>query len=377
MGIHDVPGPKILILTVAHGASHLRLAHSLRKALVKIRPSLSVEIVNTLEHCTGWFRAYYDSYRIPLKYWPAFWGWIESKQHTHSSTGPGWLYRRGSKPLFRFIQAFRPDAVVATEVGVLELAAMLKRETRAHFLLVGVPTDMDLDRAWAQRDVDFYPVASANVAGQLEAWGVPRTRILPCGVPVDPAFGSLTDRAAVRTSLGLDPDLPVLLVLFGGAGHGRPSRIVAEIKKLRGSLQAVFIAGRNRRLEEDLKYMCVDRPHYRVLGWVDNMPEWMAAADLALGKPGASTLVEAINSRLPLLAFDPLPGNERRACDLIEKWEVGYWIRQPAELAATLERLLAHPAELSRLRANARALARPQAAREAAKAILKGWQSHR
>jgi processive 1,2-diacylglycerol beta-glucosyltransferase len=107
------------------------------------------------------------------------------------------------------------------------------------------------------------------------------------------------------------------------------------------------------------------------------MPEWMAAADLALGKPGASTLVEAINSRLPLLAFDPLPGNERRACDLIEKWEVGYWIRQPAELAATLERLLAHPAELSRLRANARALARPQAAREAAKAILKGWQSHR
>jgi processive 1,2-diacylglycerol beta-glucosyltransferase len=377
METHGVPSPRILILTVTHGASHERLAHSLRKALVEIGPNLTVEVVNALEHCARWFRAYYDSYQIPLKYWPALWGWIENKQHTHSSTGPGWLYRRGAQGLFRFIQEFDPDIVIATEVGVLELAAMLKREARADFFLVAAPSDVDLDRAWAQREVDFYPVALADVAEQLEAWGVPRARILPCGMPIDPTFGSLTDREAVRASLGLNRDLPVLLVLFGGAGFGRPSRLVAEIKKLRESLQLVFIAGRNRRLEEYLKHLCNDRPPYRVVGWVNNMHEWMAAADLALGKPGASTLVEAINSRLPLLAFDPLPGNERRACDLIEKWQVGCWARRPAELAPTIERLLASPTELARLRANTRALARPHAAREAAQAILKGWQSRR
>jgi UDP-N-acetylglucosamine:LPS N-acetylglucosamine transferase len=58
----------------------------------------------------------------------------------------------------------------------------------------------------------------------------------------------------------------------------------------------------------------------------------------------------------------------------IEKWHVGYWMRRPTELAPTIERLLANPAELARLRANTRALARRHAAREA---MLKGWQARR
>ncbi len=112
-----------------------------------------------------------------------------------------------------------------------------------------------------------------------------------------------------------------------------------------------------------------------MLGWVSNMHEWLAAADLLVSKPGAMTVIEALNSALPLLAFDPLPGNERRACHLIEKWEVGYWVRRPADLASTIRRLLADPAELSRLRANARALAQPHAARDAAETILKRWNA--
>ncbi len=203
MGIHDVPGPKILILTVAHGASHQRLAHSLWKALVEIGPTLTVKIVNTLEHCTGWFRAYYDSYRIPLKYWPALWGWIEDKQHRHTSTGPGWLYRRGGQGLFRFLQEFDPDIVIATEVGTCELAAMAKRERHARFYLVGAPTGVDIDRAWAQPEVDLYITMAGDVASQLEVAEVPPAKIVPCGVPIDPAFSSLPDRQQARARLGL------------------------------------------------------------------------------------------------------------------------------------------------------------------------------
>lgn len=362
---------KILILTVPHGASHERLANALRKALIEIQPSLTVEVVNALDHCAPWFRAYYNSYEIPLKYWPALWGWIENIQHKRASTGPVWLYGRGARPLFRFIQAFGPEIVIATEVGVCELAAIMKRETNARFHLVGAPTEVDLDRAWAQREVDLYPVAPGEAVGQLETEGVSPSRILACGTPIDGAFVSTHDKGQVRASLGINPDVPLLLVLFGGAGIGNPRQILAELAKVGAAFQRVFITGRNPRLQEELEQICSGAPQTRVLGWVENIHEWMAAADLALGKPGASTVTEAINTGLPFIAFDPLPGGERRTCEWIEEHQVGFWIRRPAELAPTLTRLLTDGKELQGLRERILPLARPQAAHTAAAWILK------
>ena len=59
----------------------------------------------------------------------------------------------------------------------------------------------------------------------------------------------------------------------------------------------------------ELEQRCQGQPYSRVQGWVSNIHEWMAAADLLLSKPGASTVNEAINAGLPLVAFGPLPGN--------------------------------------------------------------------
>jgi processive 1,2-diacylglycerol beta-glucosyltransferase len=368
--------PKILILTIPHGAAHQRVADALRKALLEIQPELVVEIVNALAHCAPWFRAYYDSYRIPLKYWPALWGWIESRQHRDTATGPAWLYRRGGQGLVRFIQEFRPDIVIATEVGTCELASLCKRESKARFYLVGATAGVDVDRPWAQPEVDLYPIMPGDVAAELEAAGVPRIKILPCGVPIDPSFGSLPDRAGARAHLRLEQDVPLVLVLFGGEGHGRPRRIVAGLERIARPLQAVFITGRNRGLEEAVRRQCQGFPRFRTVGWVNNMHEWLAAADLLVSKPGGMTVTEAINSGVPLLAFEPLPGGERRACDLVEKWQVGYWIKRTDDLAPAIERLLSNPQEIDHLRANARALACPHAAHEAAKSILERWRSH-
>ncbi len=366
--------PKILILTVPHGASHERLASALSKALVEIQPALTIRVVNALEHYTRWFRLYYNSYKIPLKYWPALWGWIESIQHASKSTNPAWLYRRGGEPLSQYIRDFRPDVVIATEVGLCELAALLKRESSSRFYLVAAPTDEDIDRAWVQPEVDLYTVPQGQAHSQLDAAGVPPAKILPCGLPVDPAFDSLPDRAIARARLGLDRDSILLLVLFGGTGMGNCRWLFPGLEKILPPLEVVFIAGKNRQLEQDLTRLIAaseSRSRFRAFGWVNNIHEWMAAADLLVSKPGATTVIEAINASLPLLAVNPLAGGERRIGKQIEKWGVGYSVRFPEVLAPTIERLLANPLELEGLRQNARKLARPRAAHEAAEAILK------
>ena len=361
---------KILILTLPHGAAHQRASKALRAALLEIQPGIAVEVVDALGRCTPWFRAYYNSYLIPLRYWPSLWGWIESVQHQSPSTGPGWLYRWGARPLFRFIRDFDPDVVVATEVGLCELASMHKRTSTARFRLAGLEL-MDFNQAWVQPEVDLYLCTHQDLAAELATAGAPASKIVTTGQPLDPIFCRLPEREGVRARLGVDSDSPLLLILFGGAGFGRPRLILSELTKLRHTLQVVVITGRNMRMEKEARALCQGIPRSKVLGWVDNMHEWMVAADLMVGKPGGATLAEGFACGLPMLAVDPLPGNEQRTCQWIEKWGSGVWIKSPAELAPTIGRLLARREELDSLRARARALARPRAAYDAAEAILK------
>ncbi len=368
--------PRILIFTIPHGAAHTRIAHALRQALLATDPNLTVEVIDMLAHTKRWFRAYYNSYEIPLKYWPSLWAWIERQQHQGNSTGPGWIYREGSRPLAELVERQNPDIVVATETGICEILAMIKRRDSATFYFVGVD-GIDADRAWAQPEVDLYTVAPDPVVGQLEAAGVPTAKIVPCGMLIDPAFGKLPDRLTARQRLGVDPDLPLLLVLAGGAGFAKPRRVIPELRKVRAPLQAVFVAGKNARLRKETEILCQNDPRFRALGWVDNMHEWLVAADLVLNKPSGLAIMEAMSCGLPFLAIDPLPGNERRHCELIERWRVGCWVRRHADLAPLIERLLASPAAMDEWRANTTAHAHPRAAEVAAEAILKSWKMAR
>jgi len=377
MTTEDAAHPKILILTLSHGAAHRRASSALCQTLLAAEPGARVEVIDALEHCTPWFRAYYNSYEIPLKVWPSLWGWIESIQHQSQATGPGWLYRRGAQPLFRFIQAFDPDIVVATEVGVCELASMLKRQTAGRFRVVGVEL-MDFNQAWVQPEVDLYLCSHEDLGAELAAAGAPRERILCSGQPLDPVFASLPPREPTRARLGVEPGVPLLLVLFGGTGFGKPRLLLNELRKIRQAQQAwqaVFITGRNSRLEASVRKLCASLPRARVLGWVDNIQDWMVAADLMISKPGGATLTEGFACGLPMLALDPLPGNEQRTCRWIEKWGAGRWIRKAEDLAPTVERLLANREELDRLRHRTLALARPRAAYDGADAILKLCQA--
>ncbi len=366
----DGQRPRVLILTLHHGSTHLRISRALEKALLHLRPNLKVEVVDALAHCEPWFRAYYNSYEIPLKYWPGLWDYIERRQYEGETSGPWWLYRWGARPLFRYIEAFAPDVVAATEVGLGEIAVIHKRAFGAQYSLVGIET-FAYERPWAQPEVDLFVSHPGEVAAQIRSLGVPPERILECGVPVDPAFSLCPNRSALRARLGLGHDLPVLLVNFGGSGKNKPREVVSELRNVRQPFQVVFISRRDEGLRKELLRLSAGMAHARVLSWVENMHEWMAAADLLVSRAGGGIVAESLNSGLPLLVFDPPPGNERRFCQLIEEcWHTGYWVKRPGELATRIDHLLRQPEEREQLRSNALRHAHPDAARIAAEAIL-------
>jgi processive 1,2-diacylglycerol beta-glucosyltransferase len=100
------------------------------------------------------------------------------------------------------------------------------------------------------------------------------------------------------------------------------------------------------------------------------MDEYMAAADLLVGKPGGLTSSEALARGLALVIVHHIPGQEERNADHLLEAGVAIRCNNLPALAWKIDRLLDDPAWLAVMRANARLLGRPQAAHDIARTLL-------
>jgi UDP-N-acetylglucosamine:LPS N-acetylglucosamine transferase len=104
------------------------------------------------------------------------------------------------------------------------------------------------------------------------------------------------DRAAERRKLGLDPERPAGLVLFGGQG----SKVMLEIAERLPDTQLILICGKNPGLAEKLKSMPAAAPRF-IEGFTSEIPYYMSLADFFIGKPGPGSISEAVAMGLPVI----------------------------------------------------------------------------
>ena len=208
--------------------------------------------------------------------------------------------------------------------------------------------------------------------------GVPPERVRVRGLPVAGRFAAalrrLPPKAVVREALGLSPSGRVVLVAGGGDGMGPLYRTVRALNATLSSQdpppQMVIITGRNVRLRQRLRAKHWALP-VRVEGFVRNMPEWMAAADVLVTKAGPGSITEALLSGLPLLLVSRIPGQEEGNIDYVVSSGAGAWEPNPVRAARRLHDWLTpgNP-QLAEMAGRARRLADPEAASAIALDIL-------
>ena len=103
---------------------------------------------------------------------------------------------------------------------------------------------------------------------------------------------------------------------------------------------------------------------------VEQIWRHMAAADLAVSKPGGLTASELLATGVPLVALCPIPGQEQANCDLLVQKGAAVLAGSADEAGAQVRVLLGDPAALNHMREAARRLGRPGSARAAAREVL-------
>jgi UDP-N-acetylglucosamine:LPS N-acetylglucosamine transferase len=101
----------------------------------------------------------------------------------------------------------------------------------------------------------------------------------------------------------------------------------------------VVLCGRNARLRRRL----AGRPRVVALGWRDDVPELMSAADVLVHNAGGLSFTEALVAGLPAVTYLPIAGHGRANADLLARATLAPWPRDPAGLVAAIDDVLDRP----------------------------------
>jgi len=372
--------PRVLLLSASSGAGHVRAAQALEKAFAA-RGDCAVEHIDVIKYVSKLFQNIYDkTYISMVRKAPELMGVL------YERTDQPWqnprrrlaLDRLNAQPMIRLLKRVQPDLCVATHFLPAEILAWLIAKKKLQAKNAIVVTDYDVHAMWLCRTVSCYYVAIPEAAEYLAGIGVPREIIRVTGIPIDPLFATPLDRSGARAHLKLDPTAPVILLAAGGYGVGPVEQLVHDLLALQKPWQLVAIAGKAEKVKKRLDEIArsagtLSSGNSRLVpvGFTTEMDQYMAAADLLVGKAGGLTTSEALARHLPMALIEPIPGQEFRNADhLLENGAAIRCNNLPAA-AWKIANLLDDPNRLARLRDSAAKMARPNAAADIAEDALR------
>jgi UDP-N-acetylglucosamine:LPS N-acetylglucosamine transferase len=183
-------------------------------------------------------------------------------------------------------------------------------------------------------------VAQARAAGYAEDLIWPTS-----GMIVRPEFyrAEHADRRGPRVALGLDPERPTGVVMFGGQGSMQMATIARDLR----DVQLILLCGHNQALADKLKGLNTSAAHV-VLGFTPEVARYLQLGDFFIGKPGPGCLSEAVRMGMPVITFQnawTMP-QERYNAQWVRDEGVGVVLKSARSIGAGVAELLARLPEL-------------------------------
>jgi 1,2-diacylglycerol 3-beta-galactosyltransferase len=315
--------------------------------------------------------AYPSMVKVP-KAWELGYKLFDGEFRRLALTSAFWPYVRTAA--YRVVSEHPADMVVSVHPLLTWPVIRALRPQGLPFMVV-VTDLVSAHAAWYHRDVDLYVVATGEAKAKALTLGLREECIQVLGLPVAQRFSrpNISSEEA-RRRLGWPLDRPMVLVIGGGEGMGPMYETARAVARRPGQFGLAVVAGRNRKLKLRLEKTEWEVPTF-IYGFVSELPEMMKAATLLVTKAGPGTITEALNSGLPMVLYNRLPGQEEGNVDYVVGKGVGTWAPGPETTAAAVARWLRQPKLIEKASAICREIARPDAAKNIAQLIIENAYS--
>lgn len=325
---------------------------------------------------SGRLRALVSLYPLLIRRAPGLWGALYHTANTQLAFAGllATLGRGVRRALRRRLEEEDFDLVLSVHPLLNHVALQAAEGGGRPRGLVVVVTDLvECHRGWACPGADLVVAPTEPARRSLIRLGVPPPKVQVLGLPVGAGFRPPRpgEKQLVRRRLRLAESRPLVLVVGGGEGFGPILEQVRALAAEEHPWQLAVVCGRNRRLQDRLARLPLATPTL-LLGFVDDMPELMRAADLLVTKAGPGAIAEAAASGLPLILTGYLPGQETPNVRFVTAAGAGVFAPRPTQLPGLAHKLLAGGGVQARVMGErALALARPAAAEKIARQCLR------
>lgn len=299
---------KILIITGSYGNGHISVTNSIVNQLNRMHlPNLTViehdlyqeahPIINSIAK-----KYYINSYKYFRKSYRYFY-------YANQDNPEKCFYRYyGLNRLINLIMKEKPDLILLT--FPTPAMSIIKKDLGVDIPVATVITDYTMHKNWYTPNSNRYFVATEHTKSQLIQYGVDPSIIDVTGIPIHERFNEEVERNAWLTNNGLQPNKKTLLMVAGAFGVvGGFNEMLATLTE-ESDHQYVVVCGNNTQLIDTLKAAYKDNPNVLIIGFTKEMAGWMASCDLMLTKPGGITISESLCKSIPLVFFNPAPGQE-------------------------------------------------------------------
>jgi len=368
---------RVLFLISDTGGGHRAGAQAVGAALDEIDGATRFEwrIDDIATHCTFPLSKLGPAYSAALRYAPPIYGALY-----HATNG-----RRRYKTIVRFCEPlyrerlrevftqYQPDVIVSVH-PLLNHAALRARADAGmqHIPIVTVITDLGrVHEGWLLPEADLTVVPAREVYQRAIDRGVPPERLRLLGHPIHPRFEDVSgSKAEIRKKLGLPEDATIALLMAGGEGGGKLLPTTLGLARAGLDFHLVVVTGRNAALKAKLEELAPSLPTpMTVLGFRNDVPELMRAADLLVTKAGPGTIAEASVAEVPVVVYDYVPGQERGNLDYVRTNGIGVVALTTAEVVSSVARIVHNQERLAKMRSQQTAVAPRGSSRRIAELI--------
>jgi len=345
-------------------------------------PQATVECRDLLEEVPAWLRRGYPAvYYVFVRRLSRLWGVCFELLDRRLIYAVAQPIRRVWNLLMtqRFVRRLReapPDLIITTHFFPSDVVSACKQAGWLRAPLVVTVTDLYPHRFWLSPQADAYVFATKEGALTAKRRGIRPDRLHVLGIPIGSGFHARFEGRDLEQLFQLEPHRRTVLVTSGATTVGPFEPVVEALMGLEAvwphQIQLLVVCGEDvvvmRRLQARARRTQMP---VRVFGFIDTMPEAMAASDLIVAKAGGLTVAEALGRQVPLLLYHMIPGQERLNAEYAVQHGAALIARSPQEVVAAVRRCFEESGRLAAMREAAKGLSHPDAAEAIVAKVVK------
>ncbi len=232
------------------------------------------------------------------------------------------------------------DIVISTFPVCSKYVSAYKKLNHSDLKLYTFITDIDVNKEWLTSETDAYFVSSNETKLQMLHMGICEKQIKVIGIPVRKEF-KRNHPAKNKNEI---------VVMGGGLGLIPYMEKTLQNLAQNPNLHITLLTGKNQKLFD--KYHNQFK-NMTVVGYTNEVHQYLNKAELIITKAGGITLFEAIHTKTPLYILYPFLSQKIGNAKFIEKNEIGKVIWNKNENATTdILTLLKNPQKLELMQKN-------------------------